>query len=41
MLTQRPKQLQRDGLLTRAAYAGLPLRVEYALAPSAAVCTRS
>jgi DNA-binding HxlR family transcriptional regulator len=33
MLTLTVRQLQRDGLLTRTAYAEVPPRVEYALTP--------
>ncbi|ARJ04332.1 HxlR family transcriptional regulator [Cnuibacter physcomitrellae] len=33
MLTQTLRCLQRDGMLTRTAYAEVPPRVEYALTP--------
>ncbi|MFJ8962953.1 winged helix-turn-helix transcriptional regulator [Lentzea sp. NPDC102401] len=33
MLTLTVRQLQQDGLVTRTAYAEVPPRVEYALAP--------
>jgi DNA-binding HxlR family transcriptional regulator len=33
MLTLTVRQLQQDGLVTRTAYAEVPARVEYALAP--------
>ncbi|MGV9797446.1 winged helix-turn-helix transcriptional regulator [Mycobacterium sp. NPDC003449] len=33
VLTQRLRQLERDGLVTRTFYPGIPPRVEYAISP--------
>lgn len=33
VLTQKLRELERDGLLTRRIYASVPLKVEYALTP--------
>ena len=40
MLTVTLRQLERDGLVTRTVYPVVPPRVDYALTPLGASCTR-